>query len=470
MPVHSQNKRLIESGIFPIQQNKTLIQPFSLQITKRSVYVCSMVNENQHINSIMRKVLIAVGIMVGMFIIVTSAKAQEKNLFLYGDVETVGGDTYTGFIRWGDDEVYWVELLNAKKSSNDFLKYLSKREVEELSEQGEGNSWLGIDLGVLSIWEDKYSRTNHRFDTRFGDIASIEPVSKSKALIKIKNGVIIEVDNQGGYYSDIGGGVVILDNELGEVNLKWNRIELITFKTAPEDAPEPFGRPIYGTVDAGRKGTFSGLIQWDMDERFLNEVLDGKTRGDDREIPFRSIKAIEKERNGALVILNSGREFVLTGSNDVNNENRGVVVFDPEVGRIQIPWRDFMRAEFTHDSVTGLSYDDFPVSQGLSGTIKTIEGDEYAGLLVYDLDESWEFEILDGKDDNVEFDIPFRNVKSIIPRNYNYSMVELKNGTSILIGDERDVTSDNDGILVFTSKNSEPIYIKWSKIDEIIFD
>ena len=42
--------------------------------------------------------------MVGMFIIVTSANAQEKNLFLYGDVETVGGDTYTGYIRWGDDE------------------------------------------------------------------------------------------------------------------------------------------------------------------------------------------------------------------------------------------------------------------------------------------------------------------------------------------------------------------------------
>lgn len=449
---------------------QTPIQPFLLQMPKCIVYVCSMVKENQHIEGVMRKLLLIVGIVVGLFIVVSSAKAQEKNLFLYGDVETVSGDKYTGFIRWGDDEVYWVELLNAQKTSNDFLKYLSKSEAEALSEQSEDNSWLGIDLGVLSIWEDKYSRSNHRFDTRFGDIVSIEPTGRSKARIKIKNGAILEVSNQGGYFSDIGGTVNLLDTELGEVSLKWDRVERVIFKKAPDQLPDAFGTPLYGTVDAGRKGTFTGLIQWDVDERFLSEVLDGEVRGDDREIPFRSIKSIEKERNGALVILNSGREFLVTGSNDVNKGNRGVVVFDPQIGRILIPWRDFMNVEFSQESISGLSYDDFPVSQGLSGTVHTIDGDEHRGLLVYDLDESWEFEILDGKDDDVEYDIPFRNVQSIVPKNYNYSMVTLKSGRSILIGDERDVTNENDGILIFPSKNAEPIYIKWSRIDEITFD
>jgi len=444
------------------------LRPFSLQNAQLFVYVCSMVKENQHREPMVKKIALIIGVVLALFILVNSAEAQRKNVFLYGDVETVSGDTYTGYIRWGDDEVYWVELLNAKKTSNDFLKFLSKSEVEALAEQSGENSWLSIDLGVLSIWEDKLSRTNHQFDTRFGDITSIEPTGRSRARIRIKNGVIIEVAGEG--YSDIGGEVKVLDNELGEVALKWSRIERVSFKEAPQKLTETFGSPIYGTVDAGRKGTFTGLIQWDVDERFLSEVLNGEDRGDDREIPFSSIRSIEKDRNGVLVTLYSGREMILTGSNDVNDENRGIVVFDAEVGRVLIPWRDFRNADFSSEALTGLSYADFPTSEGLSGTVKTIDGNEYTGLLVYDLDESWEFEILDGRDDKVEFDIPFRNVSSIVPKNYNYSMVTLKNGRSLLIGDERDVTSANDGVLVFPSKNAEPIYIKWTKIDEIVFN
>ena len=129
-----------------------------------------------------------------------------------------------------------------------------------------------------------------------------------------------------------------------------------------------------------------------------------------------------------------------------------------------------MDLEIIDEDSRGMSYEDFPISEGLSGTVVTVDGDEYQGLLVYDLDEAWEFEILDGRDDNVEFDIPFMNVKSIVPKNYNYSLVTLKNGETLLIGDERDVTDSNDGVLIFTSKNGEPTYVKWSKIDEIIFD
>ena len=90
--------------------------------------------------------------------------------------------------------------------------------------------------------------------------------------------------------------------------------------------------------------------------------------------------------------------------------------------------------------------------QRLTGTVVTVDGEEYEGLLAYDLDEAWEFEILDTNDDDVEFQIPFRNIKSIVPKNYNYSMVFLKNGESLLLGGKRDVSDDNDGILVFTEE------------------
>ena len=324
----------------------SLVQLNTLQIAQRSVYVCNMVNKNHNIENVMRKVLLIVGVIVGLFILINSAQALHRNIFIYGEVETVDGDKYEGYLRWGTDEVYWFELLNAQKTSNDFLKFLSNKEIEDLANQSSGNSWLNIDLGVLSIWEDKLSRTNHRFDTRFGDIKLIEPIGKSKARITIKNGVILEVTNEGGYYTDIGGAVRLMDNELGEINLKWSRIEKITFMSAREnDLTKPFGQPIYGKVDAGRKGTFTGLIHWDEDERFQNEILNGKDSGDDRKIPFKNIRSIEKEKNGVVVTLKSDRELRLTDSNDVNNKNRGIIVFDPEIGRIDIPWRDFMNLE-----------------------------------------------------------------------------------------------------------------------------
>lgn len=415
----------------------------------------------------LRKVLLAVGIAVGMLVIVTQANAQEKNVFMYGTVTTISGDTYTGPIRWGSDEVYWMETFNAQKTSNDFLRFLSKQEAENISNQSEGKSWMGINLRSLNIWEDKYSGSNHQFDTQFGDIKSVEPTSKDKARLTLKNGVILEVNGNG--YEDVGTSVRVYDEELGEVKLNWSRIEKIDFMEPATKPSYSFGQPIYARVDAGRKGIFEGLIQWDKDERFMEEVLDGKDRDGDKEIPFHSIRKIVNGRSGAEVTLRSGRQLVLTGTRDVNNNNAGIVVNAPGLGQVTIPWRDFEEMEIL-DTGSGLAYSDFPVSQGLSATIVTVDGDKHNGLIAFDLDEAWEFEILDAKDDNVEFKIPMRNIKNIIPKNSSYSTVVMRDGTDWLLGDHRDVSDSNSGVLIFTSKNSDPVYVRWSRIDEIIFD
>lgn len=416
----------------------------------------------------MRKVLIAVGIVVGVIVVASQARAQENSMFIYGTVTTIKGDTYTGTMRWGSDEVYWVELFNGEKTSNDFLKFLSRKEIETLQGEAEGNSWLGIDWDVMSIWEDKFSNTSHRFDTRFGDIKSIEPTGKDEARLTLKNGVILELD--GGSSEDVGTTIRVYDYELGEIKVPWSRIEKIEFEQASEAPSYTFGKPIYGRVDAGRKGVFQGIVQWDKDERFQEEMLSGDDRSGRRDIPFSSIQRIRKNRNGSEVTLKSGREFFLTGTNDVNNDNRGIVVNDPNVGQIVIPWRDFVEIELISEEVEGFRYNDFEVSQGLTATVVTIDGDDYSGLMAFDLDEAWEFEILDGKDDNVQYDIPMRNIKNIIPKNYNYSTIILRDGTELLLGDERDVSDKNSGVLIFTSRDDDPVYVKWSRIDEIIFD
>ena len=416
----------------------------------------------------MRKVLIAIGIVVGGVIIAHQAKAQENDMFMYGTLTTITGDTYTGPIRWGDDEVYWAEMFNARKMSNDFLKFLSNSEVEKLSEEAEGNSWLGINLNILSIWDNKYSKSSKRFDTRFGDIKSVEPVRGERARLTLKNGVILEVDKTN--HEDIGATIRVYDYELGELKFKWSRIEKIEFKQATGNVREAFGKPIYARVDAGRKGTFSGLVHWGEDERFLEETIDGKDRNGDRSIPFRSIAKIENRRGGVDITLRSGREFFLTGTEDVNSSNSGIVVNDPNIGQVKVPWKYFMEMEILDEVPQGFGFNDFPVSQGLNATVITIEGEKHEGLLAYDLDEAWEFEILDANDDEVEFKIPMRNIKNIIPKNYNYSSVVLRDGTDLLLGGSNDVSDGNNGVLIFTTKDEKPIYVRWSKIDEIIFD
>ncbi|MBO3698777.1 hypothetical protein [Roseivirga sp. E12] len=419
-----------------------------------------------------RRILLFVGIGIGLLIIANESKAQ-KNVAIYGKVTTVSGDKYTGAIRWGGSnsqkaELFWVELFNGTKTSNDFMSFLSKSEIKELSGREESDSWLSLDLGVLSIWEDKFSRTQHEFKARFGDIKSIEPLRRDRAKVTLKNNVALEIT--GSNSEDFGATIVVMDFELGEIKLSWSRIDKVEFMAAPDGFDEIFGKPIYGVVDAGRKGTFKGLIAWDNDERLMTDILDGKDRDGDKKIPFRSIQKIAKNRNGVDLTLRSGRTLFLTGSNDVNQENRGVVVYDPDYGLVKVGWRDFVDLEIDDDESTSMDYNDFPVSKGINATVVTIDGDEFKGLVAFDLDEAWEFEILDANDDRVEYQIPFRNIKSIIPKNSNYSMVEMKNGERLLLGDHRDVSSDNAGVLVFVSKSGDPEYIRWSKIDEIIFD
>lgn len=418
-----------------------------------------------------RNWLLIAGVFVGLLILANQAKAQNDGIFIYGEIHTIDGDKYEGPIRWAGGEtgaeVYWVEMFNAVKTSNDFTKFLSKSEQENLPKPT-GTSWLGLDISSLNIWEDRYSRINHQFDTQFGDIKSIEPSGKQKAKITLKNGVILEVDGSG--HEDVGQSVRLYDQELGQITIKWSRIDRVDFKQGPATLNSKFGNAIYGTVRTGRKGTFTGLIQWDVDERFLEDAIDGKDRNGDKKIPFKSIKTIKKERGGSSIVLHSGREFNLRGTNDVNEENRGIVVFDPEIGKVTIPWKDFVELEILGEPKNIPTYNDFEISQGLTATVKTIDGDEHRGLIAYDLDEGWEFEVLDGQDDNVVYEVPFRNIKSIIPKNYNYSTVALKNGERLLLGDARDVSEDNAGVLIFTSDSSTPVYVRWSKIDEIIFD
>ncbi len=88
--------------------------------------------------------------------------------------------------------------------------------------------------------------------------------------------------------------------------------------------------------------------------------------------------------------------------------------------------------------------------------------------MVFDLDESESWEMLNGDLFDIEFDVPFANIKTIEPRSRNACEIMLKSGEELRLEGGQDVTESNDGVLIFTNgEDKEPVYIDWDRVDKI---
>lgn len=401
------------------------------------------------------------GNLIALLILMNEVRAQDTEGYIYGRVKTLD-NMYEGQIRWGEEETFWSDQFDAAKiKDKDLEEYREKLKKETSSD------WSNFDWDIKSIWEDKVGLV-HQFTCQFGDIMSIMNHSRSKVILELKNGEKKLLNGDG--YNDIGAELIIYDKELGEISVDWDRVMRVDFLATPKNLKVQAGTPIFGTVETFRKGTFTGLIQWDHDERLGAQKLDGDSDNRDISIPFSEVKYIEKSGNGSKVVLFSGKDYLLVNSNDVNSENRGIIVDVADIGRVDIPWRYFRSVTLKQNPGSGPSYDTYKAPSGLKGKVYTVRDDTFEGRILFDIDEAWEVEMVEGSDDGVQYEVPMRNIKAMLPKNYNYSMVELRNGERILLGDGRDVSDKNDGLLVFNRKSSEPDYIPWKDIVEIIFD
>ena len=386
-------------------------------------------------------------------------EAQKNAQYIYGTIYTEDGDSYEGFMRWGKEEISWHDIFNSTKTKARSNKGLKK------TSDGAVWTWGDIDWSISGLWKDKYRGTNHTFACRFGDIASLHLLRGNQVKVELKNGAIIDV---AGGSNDIGASIRLYDYELGKMKINWDRIETIQFKQAPSNVRDRYEPLLHGTVTTRKGEDYKGFIKWDSDERMMEDELDGDSRNGDQSIPFRNITKIEKERSGSRVTFQSGRDIYLCNSNDVDDGNRGILVYQEGVGEIDIPWNQFESVDFTAQPI-GPNYDSFVSSKELEGTVVMYNGNKHEGHIIFDLDEMWDMEILDGKDGDINYQIPFRNIKTITPKNRSFSMLELRNGARLLLGDTQDVSSRNNGLLVFTSSEKKPLKIKWNDIDEIVF-
>jgi hypothetical protein len=275
------------------------------------------------------------------------------------------------------------------------------------------------------------------------------------------------VDGEG--YNDIGTDIKVADNELGEVGLDWDRVERVEFMKTPAKLPTRFGVPLYGTVEAfGEK--FTGFIQWDHDERLSIDKLDGDSDDGDMSIEFGKIQSIERIGNRSRVTLKSGREFTLDGSNDVSSGHRGVIVMNNEFSSIDIPWREFDKVTFHEKIGTPLpTYSSFSSQKELTGTVTGYDGKKITGRIVFDLDEAYDHELLQGKEGDFEYAMPFRNIAKITTDGEYECTVILKQGRTIKLGDGQDVDERNQGVLIFEAGKADATYLPWQDVREIVF-
>lgn len=394
-----------------------------------------------------------------------SLNAQTSSeAWIYGQVTTWDGDTYEGQLRWGKEEAFWTDMFNASKIDNENLEYLDKDIKRQLANnRGSRNkNWGGWVTRSISWSEESFT---HQFSVEFGQLKQIIRKNSSKVIVTMRNGQEIRLSGSG--YNDVGAKVRVYDEEVGKIELDWSDIEIVDFKSAPNTLKSEIGEPLYGKVESWT-GTYEGYIIWDKDERVTTDKLDGETRDADMSIEFGNIVSIEQKGNSSEVVLKSGRSYRMGDSNDVDNGNRGVIVVMPGKGRVVIDWDDFDKVTFvTAPNVDMKTYNSYVQPTKIYGTVTTEKGQSYTGSLVYDLDETYTYEILDGSVKDTEFEIPFGAIQSIQPRGNDESMVVLKTGEKYELDDSQDVNDKNTGILVFEKENADPVYIFWEDVAKI---
>lgn len=381
---------------------------------------------------------------------------------IYGKLTTVDGEEFEGLIRWDLNEASWVDILNGSKD----LSNWERRDRRKYRERSKTIKILGIKIRTSG--RNVFSSGSAMSGLRFGHIKSLEAIDDDAALLTLKSGEKIEMESNS---TDLGESVreiVIEDLQKGEIEFEWEDIERIDFMQADAGLKSNYGHRLYGTLKTRTGQDFSGWVCWDIDEMFTKDILDGKEKHRKRKIEFGKIASIARHSSSAAkVVLTSGEELVLRDTNDVDDDNRGIVISDPSFGCIVVEWDEFDKLTFTEPPAPVL-YDAFDGGHRLEGTVYDHDGEEYHGTIMWDADEEYTWEILDGDYRDIGFDIEFGSIKSIERKGFSASIVTLWDGRSFKLGDSNDVDEDNKGIFIKT-KDGDEIELEWDEFEKIEF-
>lgn len=345
---------------------------------------------------------------------------------LYGTVTTAYGDRITGYLRWDRNEGSWTDLLDATKP------------------RPRGGSTIS---GI-----------------RFGHVDRLDVAGRNGAVLTLRSGAQVAL---GSNATDLGSGlraVTVSDPQGGEVALEWSDMASVDFQPAPSTPPAE--ERLHGTVTTASGETFTGYVTWDVDEIYSTDILDGDADGERMEIPFGEIASIERYASwGSLVTLHGGEEHVLRGTNDVDASIRGIEVSDPTLGAVKLQWGSFDHVRF-HEPGTDVAAARLDGGGSLHGIVRTVDGSIHTGDIVWDDDERFTWEMLNGDAYGVEYHVELGQVERI-ERSGNGSLVTLRDGRSLHLSGSNDVDHGNRGITVRT--DGREFEVQWDDFAEVTF-
>jgi len=396
-----------------------------------------------------------------LFLSAMLLQAQSSQGLLYGTITLNNGEEYRGQIRWEDEEATWDDIFNASKYERPMQNLLSQAEARRVERRTDD-----FQYGFMALWEDKSPNQNFAFRCNFGHIRSLRKYNDDVVLLTLKNGSSLKL--KAGRGGDLNEDILIFDRELGEVDLEFEEIQSIVFQSTPSNLESAQGDPMYGKVLTS-KGVFEGFITWDSEECLGDDHITGKRNGIKIDVDFEDIAALKTQDDGSLLTLKSGRVIFLNNHDDVSSGNHGILIRSLAFGHLEFDWQNLIAVTFLPPPQPPRAYDDFKTPRLLKGTVYTKDGKRFQGQIVYDLDEIYDAEFLNGKNNDFEYYIPFAKIERIEPQNDKFSMVYLRDGAQFLLGDNPDVNGDNHG-LVLKLSGDRAEYIEWKDIKSINFE
>ena len=396
-----------------------------------------------------------------LFLMTLPALAQESTYQdrLYGQVITRDGVVHEGFIQWDKNEASWVDILDGSKRLEHTLRDRDRHRKMRI-------------FGIEIEWgDDDHSRGEMRQSgIRLGHVLRLENTGGNRALLTLRSGQEIEFSNGS---TDIGNNVrsIIVEEEYATAEFRWRDIDHVDFLAVPRNVRAPHsGQRLFGTLTTQDGHAFSGFICWDIDEVLEEHILDGDDeRGRDRDIAFGDIAEIARNSSrSARVTLKTGEELVLDGSNDVNNENRDILVLDPNLGQVRVPWKAFDNVVFEPADYS-LSYDRFYKAGPLIGSVVTRDGDTYTGSIRWDNDEAYTWEFINGENDDLDFKVELGLIRRIERISSQAARVILFDGRILELRGSNDVNRENSGIVI-TDKDGDVMVVDWNDFESATFD
>jgi hypothetical protein len=392
--------------------------------------------------------------------------AANPEPIIFGTVTGTNGQTYTGSIRWGDQETFLSDIFNGRKISTVGIEHLSDDEKDDLMDHQPGLQAAMGDLQVTlrPIFGKKIEKPY--FNVPFGSVKLLEINNKKNLFTAtLLDGSTIVSD--GSSSQDLSSDIFVKNLQGETKEFELSDLSLITFVKAPAAALR-FGDGIYGTVTSS-VGTFEGRVMWDKDERLTYEELDGEDESQEHEISFSDIKSIERNGNFSIVVLRDETTLNLTGTNDVNDDNRGIWVDHPDLGRVEIKWSQFKKLVIEDISVKWLDFDDYAsFTKPLKGQVELKDGSTLeADSITYDMNQQSSSELIYVQVNEANLEIPFRTIHKINVKHEQAVEFVLQDQTTLLAYGNRSVTKENNGILI----RSQGIYrwIPWEQVQAVTF-